>query len=178
VSKPAPPSLRWLWAPWRIPYLRRLTKREGRGRGEAPCFFCAYAGTPRRDRKNLVVHRGRACFVLLNRFPYQGGHLMVAPYAHQGDLARFDETERAETFDLLVLAQRVLAREMGPQGFNIGLNVGRPAGAGVPGHLHFHVVPRWIGDTNFMTSTSAVKVVPQALEELCGELQKAFRKGR
>jgi ATP adenylyltransferase len=165
----------WLWAPWRIPYLRRITKS---GRKPEPCFFCAYAPTPKKDLKNLVVHRGREVFVLLNRFPYQGGHLMVAPYAHKADLADFTAVEREETFELLIRAQRVLRAELRPHGFNIGLNVGRPAGAGVPGHLHFHVVPRWIGDTNFMTATADVKVIPQALEDLCGELQKAFRKGR
>lgn len=167
--------MQWLWAPWRIPYLRKITKKDP---GAGPCFFCAYGPTPKRDLQNLVVHRGAECFILLNRFPYQGGHLMVAPYAHKADLADFTRGERDETFDFLVLAQRVLQGQMSPNGFNVGLNVGRPAGAGVPGHLHFHVVPRWIGDTNFMTAVSDVKVIPQALEELCGELQKAFRKGR
>lgn len=175
MSKNIPGPMQWLWAPWRIPYLRRITKKD---KDPAPCFFCAYRKTPKRDLKNLVVHRGRECFILLNRFPYQGGHLMVAPYAHKADLSDFTEIERTETFDFLVLAQRVLQKQMHPHGFNIGLNIGRPAGAGVPGHLHFHIVPRWIGDTNFMTSVSDVKVIPQALEELCGELQKSFHKGR
>ena len=170
MSKKPGSSLDRLWAPWRIPYLRRITRKEKPG----SCFFCDYAAAPKKDRKNLVVLRGKSAFVVLNRFPYAGGHLLIAPLAHKGDLALFTEAERAETFDLLVRMQRVLEKRMKPQGFNIGLNIGRAAGAGVPGHLHFHLLPRWNGDTNFMASVAQVKVIPQALAELHGELQKAL----
>ena len=167
-----PGELKWLWAPWRIPYLRQITKKEDR---KIPCFFCAYAKQPKQDRRNLVVHRGTSCFTVLNRFPYQGGHLLVAPKAHKGDLELLTETERRELFDQLILMQRALERLMHPHGFNIGLNLGRAAGAGVPGHVHFHLVPRWNGDTNFMAAVADTKVIPQALLDLHAELQKAVR---
>ncbi len=166
--------MQWLWAPWRIPYLRRITRREKPG----ACFFCDYVKKPKGDRKNLVVLRGKTCFVVLNRFPYSSGHLLIAPLAHKAELAHFTDAERAELFDLLVRMQQLLDRLMHPQGFNLGLNIGRAAGAGVPGHLHFHLLPRWNGDTNFMTSVAHVKVIPQALQELHGELQKALRSVR
>jgi ATP adenylyltransferase len=162
---------RLLWAPWRIPYLRKITKP---GNADA-CFFCDYVPTPKKDRKNLVVRRGKTCFVVLNRFPYTGGHLLVAPYAHKGELPLLTTEEQLEIFEHLKEMKAALERLMHPQGFNIGLNIGRAAGAGVPGHLHFHLVPRWNGDHNFMTTIAQVKVIPQALEELHGELQKALK---
>ena len=163
-----------LWAPWRLPYLRRITLREK----PDPCFFCSYAAKPKKDRTNLVVLRGKTCFVVLNRFPYAGGHLLIAPLAHKPELAEFSEKERSEIFDLIVRMQRALERLMRPQGFNLGLNIGRAAGAGVPGHLHFHLLPRWNGDTNFMSSVAGVRVIPQALQDLQRELQKAVRSVR
>jgi ATP adenylyltransferase len=162
-----------LWAPWRIPYLRKIHKEK-----PGTCFFCDYVPAPKKDRKNLVVLRGRTCFTVMNRFPYAGGHLLVAPYAHKADLTQFTAEERQEVFDQLIRMQRVLEKLMKPQGFNLGLNIGRAAGAGVPGHLHFHLLPRWFGDSNFMASTAQVRVIPQALEELHGELQKALRNVR
>ncbi len=159
-----------LWAPWRIPYLRKIHKEK-----PGACFFCEYAAAPKKDRKNLVVLRGKTCFTVLNRFPYAGGHLMIAPLAHKGELGDFTPAEREETFAQIVRMQRVLERLMKPQGFNLGLNIGRAAGAGVPGHLHFHLLPRWNGDNNFMTTTAQVRVIPQALDELHGELQKVLR---
>jgi len=164
-------SMSRLWAPWRIPYLRKITRKEPPG----GCFFCDYAAAPKKDRKSLVVLRGRTSFVVMNRFPYTGGHLLVAPLAHKGELDLFSPAERTESFDQLVRMQKVLQKVMRPQGFNLGLNIGRAAGAGVPGHLHFHLLPRWNGDTNFMTTVAQVKVIPQALEELHAELQKALR---
>jgi ATP adenylyltransferase len=160
-----------LWAPWRIPYLKKITQAKKPG----PCFFCEYVPAPKRDRKNLVLVRGKTCFSLLNRFPYTGGHLMVAPMAHKGELEHLTTEERLELFDQLHLMEKALARLMHPQGFNIGLNIGRAGGAGVPGHLHFHILPRWFGDHNFMTTVANTKVIPQALEELHSELQKALK---
>ena len=168
------PGLPRIWAPWRIPYLRKASKEEE----PSSCFFCAYARTPKKDRKNLVVLRATACFAVLNRYPYTGGHVMVAPYAHKGELADLDAVERSELFDLAVKMQEALRRSAAPHGFNLGINLGRAAGAGVPGHLHLHIVPRWNGDTNFMTPFAGVRVISQALEELRDELQKALRKGR
>jgi len=160
-----------LWAPWRIPYLRKLTRQEKPG----ACFFCEYAAAPKKDRKNLVILRGKVSFVVMNRFPYTGGHILIAPLAHKAELGLFTPEERDELFAQLVRMQNVLQKLMQPQGFNIGLNIGRAAGAGVPGHLHFHLLPRWNGDTNFMSSVAEARVIPQALEELHSELQKALR---
>lgn len=169
-----PGPMQWLWAPWRMPYLKSITKKDPPG----GCFFCDYAASPKKDRKNLVVLRGKACFTVLNRYPYAGGHLLVAPLAHKGDLALFTDREKSELFEQLVRMQKLLTRLMRPQGFNIGVNVGKAAGAGVPGHLHFHLVPRWFGDVNFMTSVGHSKVIPQALQDLHAELQKALRNRR
>jgi ATP adenylyltransferase len=160
-----------LWAPWRIPYLRKITRETKPG----ACFFCEYAAAPKKDRKNLVVVRGKSCYVVLNRFPYTGGHLLIAPMAHKAELDLLDPSERVEIFGHLIRMQKGLQKLMRPQGFNIGLNLGRAAGAGIPGHLHFHLVPRWNGDHNFISTVSHVKVIPQALEELHAELQKALR---
>lgn len=169
-----PRALSLLWAPWRIPYLKKLTRQAD----PDPCFFCSYVAAPKKDRKNLVLLRGKTSFVVLNRFPYAGGHLLIAPMAHKGELSQLTKAEETETFDLLRLMQRALDRTMHPQGYNIGLNLGRAAGAGIPGHVHFHIVPRWVGDHNFITSVAAAKVIPQALEELHAELQKALRSVR
>jgi len=170
VSK-KPRAMELLWAPWRIPYLRKISRETK----PSPCFFCDYVRTPAKDRRNLVLHRGKACFTVLNRFPYTGGHLLIAPMAHKAELGLLTAGERNELFDQLILMEKALQRLMRPQGFNIGLNLGRAAGAGIPGHLHFHIVPRWNGDHNFMTSVAHAKVIPQALDELHGELQKALR---
>jgi len=169
-----PDALSRLWAPWRLPYLKKITapKRPG------GCFFCDYAKAPKKDRANLVVLRGRTCFTVLNRYPYAGGHLLVAPLAHKPDLGLCTPDEREELFAQLVLLQETLDRLMRPQGYNIGANLGRAAGAGVPGHLHFHIIPRWNGDTNFITTVSDARVLPQALEQLHAELQKALRNRR
>jgi ATP adenylyltransferase len=163
-----------IWAPWRIPYLRKAAAEDA----PSACFFCDYAGAPRRDRKNLVVLRGKACFGVLNRYPYTGGHVMVAPYAHKADLGALDAAERSELLELAVRLQDALRRTARPHGFNLGINLGRAAGAGVPGHVHLHVVPRWNGDTNFMTPAAGVRVLSQALSEVHAELQKALRQGR
>lgn len=168
MSKDSAP--RPLWAPWRMAFIRGPRRKS--------CFFCDYAKSPGRDRENLVLLRGRSCFVLMNRFPYNNGHLMVAPMSHRGSLGRLSPGARAEMFDLLVAAQEGLDRELRPHGYNIGINLGRVAGAGVPGHVHIHIVPRWNGDTNFMPVLGLTKVIPEALRDLHGRLQKALRPGR
>jgi len=158
-----------LWAPWRMDFIKGPPRKT--------CFFCDYVRQDR-DRRNLVVLRGRTCFALLNRFPYNTGHLMVAPLAHKGALDRLTKEERAELLDLLVTMQKALDRTLRPHGYNIGINLGRVAGAGVPGHVHIHVVPRWDADTNFMPVVGRTKVIPQALEALYTQLQKVLCKGR
>ena len=127
------------------------------------------------DRASLIVHRGRTCFVILNNFPYNPGHLMVLPNREAADLAALSAEERAEFLDLVIRAQAALSATMRPAGFNIGINAGKVAGAGIPQHLHAHVVPRWEGDHNFMPVTADTHVLPQALEELWDKLAAAFR---
>ena len=159
-----------IWAPWRMEYIRKAGKGGG-------CFFCG-ALRGRADRKNLLLLRGKTCLAMLNLFPYNNGHLLIAPRAHKGRLTALSKTERAELFDLTVRMQKVLERALRPDGFNIGINLGRVAGAGVPGHVHQHIVPRWNGDTNFMPAVGATKVMPQALEDLFDRLQKVLRASR
>jgi ATP adenylyltransferase len=156
-----------LWAPWRIEYI------TGPKRGE--CIFCLPASSVA-DEDNLVVRRGQSSLVMLNRFPYAPGHLMVAPYRH---VAELDELSPAESSELMALAKDAVAalRElMTPQGFNLGLNLGAVAGAGIAEHLHLHVVPRWEGDTNFMPLLADTHVIPQALEVTREALAAALRR--
>jgi ATP adenylyltransferase len=154
-----------LWAPWRLEYVAAADEQEG-------CVFClAEAGD---DEERLVVHRGERAFVLLNKFPYASGHLMVAPKRHVGDLGGLDDEEALEIHRLAVRGLAVLAETFGPQGHNLGWNLGRIAGAGIVDHVHMHVVPRWAGDTNFMPVLADVKVLPEALAETRRKLAAAW----
>lgn len=126
------------------------------------------------DRASLIVYRGPTCFVILNNFPYNPGHLMVLPNREVGALAELTAPERQEMMELLVRCQAVLTKVMKPAGFNMGINLGKAAGAGIPSHLHFHVVPRWEGDQNFMPVTAETHILPQALEDLWARLQPEF----
>jgi len=151
-------DLKRLWAPWRSGFVNHTPRR-------GPCFFCA-AKRSSKDRRHHVVARSRAAFAILNRYPYNNGHLLIAPYRHLGDLAG---VTLAEWGDLLRLSQRLMRRlkqTLRPHGFNLGVNLGRASGAGVPGHLHLHIVPRWIGDTNFFPVLGRTKVLSQSLDEL------------
>ena len=164
-----------LWAPWRIRYVQDTHKPAG-------CFLCAMRKAPRtRDRENLLLLRGRTCLVCLNLYPYGGGHLMIAPRRHVADLAALLPAEHAELMRLATQMIGVLRNVMNPQGFNLGLNLGHAAGAGLRDHLHMHVVPRWHGDVNFMPVFADIKVIPQALKELYDQLAVELRitgKGR
>ena len=157
-------TMRRLWAPWRLEYIQTADDQPG-------CVFCARR---RRRRGRLVVHRGEHAFVLLNKFPYASGHLMVAPLRHTGELGALDDEEALEVHRLAPPALDALARTMRPQGFNLGWNLGRVAGAGVVDHVHLHVVPRWAGDTNFMPVLADVKVMPEALEATRAKLAAAW----
>src|SRR5688500_15321587 len=151
-----------LWAPWRLAYVARDAPRNPDG---DDCFICRGVSEAD-DRTNLIVHRTRLGAVVLNRFPYNNGHLLVAPRAHKG---RLDELTADETLELQQTVTRmvsVLERLMKPEGFNVGLNLGKVAGAGLPGHLHWHVVPRWNGDTNFMPVVGDTRVIVQSLDAL------------
>lgn len=157
-----------LHAPWRIQYI--LGPKEPPG--EVSLF--TRIGQSNEDAANLVLFRGRSCYVLMNRYPYNGGHLMVAPYKQTPSLDGLMDEELTELFCLVRTCQQVLERVMRPDGFNIGINVGRVAGAGIVDHLHVHVVPRWNGDTNFMPVLAATTVLPEALEALGERLRAAF----
>jgi ATP adenylyltransferase len=152
---------------WRIQYIR---SRKVPGAGSP--FAALLAAND--DETNLILHRGPRCFVILNNSPYNPGHLMVLPNREVGELSELTSDERAELMDLLVLCQRVLQQVMSPAGFNVGLNLGKAAGAGIPTHLHFHIVPRWDGDHNFMPVIADTRVLPQALAELWARLKPAF----
>jgi ATP adenylyltransferase len=154
-----------LWAPWRLEYIQQADELEG-------CVFClAAAGT---DEDTLVVHRGEHAFALLNRFPYASGHLMVAPYRHVADFGALSDEEVLELHRLAGSGMAALAETFEPQGYNLGWNLGRIAGAGVVDHVHQHVVPRWAGDTNFMPVLADVKVLPEHLSETRAKLATAW----
>lgn len=155
-----------LWSPWRMKYIATHDR-------SARCIFCA-ALEENDDDRNLVVVRGRQAFVILNRYPYASAHLMVAPNLHQPGLAHLDEATRTELMELLAKSEQVIGTVYRPHGFNIGANVGEAAGAGVAGHLHFHIVPRWSGDTNFMTTLANTRVLPEELEETLRRLRAAW----
>lgn len=156
-----------LSAPWRIEYIRSLDK-------PAPdaCFLCqaVAAGEASQQRDRLVLWRSALSIVVINRFPYTNGHLLIAPIAHKPELEDLSPEELADLGVQTTAAVRLLRRAVSPQGFNIGMNIGRCAGAGLPGHLHQHVVPRWNGDTNFMSIVGETRVVPQAVGQLYDEL--------
>lgn len=155
-----------LWAPWRIPYIRGLDRDDG-------CFLCHDLAHPQEDDENLVLWRTERCLVVLNRFPYNNGHLLIAPARHIAGLDETDDDEMLELTKLVREAQRALSLTLHPHGFNVGLNFGRCSGAGLPGHMHIHVVPRWDGDTNFMSVCSDTKVVSQSLVDLLAEMKAA-----
>jgi ATP adenylyltransferase len=157
-----------LFAPWRYEYL--VSDKQ------AGCIFCDAAGS-RDDDATLVVFRGRRVFVLLNRYPYTNGHVMVAPYAHTSWLADSDPDTLDELIATVASAQRILVSHYKTDGLNVGINFGAAAGAGVRDHYHVHVVPRWAGDTNFMTVTGDVRVVPETLEDTRRRLAPLFAGG-
>lgn len=155
----------YLWTPWRMAYLK----------GDLPpttneCIFCAKATTDD-DSVEHILYRGEYCFVALNRFPYNNGHLMVIPYRHVGDLSELAADARDELMAITQGALRVLRAAYNPEGFNIGINLGSAAGAGIAEHLHQHIVPRWSGDTNYMTVVGHTRVIPEWIDEMYGHLK-------
>jgi ATP adenylyltransferase len=155
-----------LWAPWRLEYVQNADAQDG-------CIFCTAAASDD-DEGRLVVHRGERAFVLLNRFPYSSGHLLVAPYRHGPNFGDLDAAEILEIHRLGAEGLEALAATYGPAGYNLGWNVGRIAGAGIPDHGHLHVVPRWDGDTNFMPVLGDVKVIPEHLTATRARLAAAW----
>ncbi|MFP4164752.1 MAG: HIT family protein [Chitinispirillaceae bacterium] len=158
-----------IWAPWRMTYIKGVddTKDEG-------CVFCNKP-TQDSDKENLLLFRGKKCFVLMNLFPYNNGHLMIIPYQHTSDILNLDKETSSELWELTALSKEILSKTMNPEGFNIGMNLGRGAGAGIDQHIHMHIVPRWNGDTNFMPVVGQTKVISQALEETYETLHPLFQ---
>ena len=157
-----------LWAPWRMQYILGPKCSSG-------CVLCA-PEKPEEDADRLIVYRGRHVFVMLNRYPYASGHLMVIPFRHVSDITDLTVEESAELMAVVQLSCRVLREVSRPQGINVGLNLGEAAGAGIGMHLHMHVVPRWNGDSNFMAVLDDVRVIPEALEDTCRRLAPVFLK--
>ncbi len=154
-----------IWAPWRVEYIR-LEKTEG-------CILCQ---KPRQDADilNYILYRGNKNFIIMNSYPYNGGHLMIVPYRHIANLEELTDEERNEHFKIVSLSTRILQQVFNPAGFNIGINMGRVAGAGIDGHIHTHVVPRWQGDTSFMPVIADTKVINEALAETYKSLKGKF----
>jgi ATP adenylyltransferase len=161
--------MRRLFSPWRKPYIDR-NKATEKAKG---CVFCAALAMPD-SPENLIVQRGELAFVILNRYPYTSGHLMVLPKQHAARLDQVDEATRAEMMELLNQAVAVLTTVYKPEGFNLGANLGAAAGAGIEEHLHLHAVPRWTGDTNFMPVVGQTRVLPELLEETWQRVQAAW----
>jgi len=155
-----------IWAPWRMAYIASSQKPTG-------CVFCLKPWE-RRDASNLVLHRGHHAFVIMNRFPYNSGHLMVAPYAHVRTLESLQPEVILDLLSLTTLSLSALRAEIRPEGFNIGLNLGRVSGAGIEDHLHLHIVPRWNGDTNFMPLFAETRVIPEHLHATYRKLRDRF----
>jgi ATP adenylyltransferase len=156
-----------LWTPWRLAYVA--------GSGEsAGCVFCHALDDS--ESAPLVVYRGAACFVILNLFPYNNAHLLVVPKRHVATLAEATSEERRELIDLASVAETAITEAYAPHGMNMGINLGKPAGAGIPGHLHLHVVPRWNGDTNFMTVVGETRVLPEELPQTADKLRPVFER--
>ena len=153
-----------LWAPWRIKYIQDLSGQPSAKDNE--CFICHNIQNLQEDEKNLVLWRTEKCIIILNHFPYNNGHLLIAPIRHIPDLDKANDDELLELTRLIRESQKALSLAIKPHGFNVGMNFGRCAGAGLPGHLHIHVVPRWDGDTNFMSVCSDTKVISQSMSEL------------
>lgn len=161
-----------LWSPWRSQYIDSFKNKEE----ESECVFCEMKDEKTESLSNLIVERGTLTFTVLNLYPYNNGHLMVVPYRHTSDFLSLSEEEKKEIFEMMGDAYKTLKEVLHPEGFNMGLNLGRVAGAGIHEHIHFHIVPRWNGDTNFMPVLGAVKVISQDLIETKKKLLSAYNK--
>lgn len=157
--------MKHIWAPWRIEYIKGIKPQV--------CFLCEYF-SEEKDEANLILARGPSCAVVMNKYPYTGGHLMICPYRHISKLSDMTEAEMAECMKWSSICVDILKEHMKADGFNVGINLGDAGGAGLKDHIHMHVVPRWVGDTNFVSVVGDVRVIPQALEALYAELKPAF----
>ncbi|MBI1988089.1 MAG: HIT domain-containing protein [Nitrospinae bacterium] len=155
-----------LWSPWRMEYIKQARRLE--------CLFCVKVAE-KNDVENYILHRGKRSLVIMNRYPYNPGHLMVAPYRHVASLEEMEEGELTEMILLTRKCERVLQEVYRPQGFNVGINIGAAAGAGIADHLHLHIVPRWNGDTNFLPVLADTKSLPEELSESYGHMRPLFQ---
>lgn len=156
-----------IWSPWRMEYITNTNKVDG-------CIFCI-AQELEDSAENLIVFRGGRAYVILNRYPYTSGHLMVVPYQHQSNLEELDSATRSEMMELTARCMTVLRKIYNPQAFNIGANIGEAAGAGIKEHVHIHIVPRWAGDTNFMSTVGEARVLPESLERTFERVKQGFQ---
>lgn len=156
-----------MWSPWRMKY---ITDYDNSGK----CVFCA-APEMEDGPENLIIHRGVKTYAILNRFPYTSGHLMIVPYEHHASLENFDPTVRAEMMEMVNQAIKIMRKVYKPQGFNVGINLGTAAGAGIAEHMHIHIVPRWVGDTNFMSTVGEIRVLPEELEATYHRIADAWK---
>ncbi len=156
----------YLWTPWRYQYITNVDKTEG-------CIFCEKAAE-NDDQQALIVHRAQYCFVILNAFPYTSGHVMVVPYEHVDQLQKLSPEAAAEMMQLSQRLEGVLRSLYHPDGLNLGMNLGKAAGAGIAGHIHMHVLPRWVADANFMTVVGETRILPETLEETHRRIKEAL----
>lgn len=167
-GQPAPDALQRLWAPWRATYVQAAEPIHG-------CPFCVLPQQPvANDEAGLILHRGEHAYVMMNAYPYNPGHLMVLPYAHEADLVLLDDDTATELFTLTRQSVGVLTETLNCDGVNLGMNLGSAAGAGIPDHVHMHAVPRWDGDTNFLTVAADARVLPRSMTAMYHELAAGF----
>lgn len=158
-----------LWATWRMPYISKVEKVSG-------CIFCDKpAESEDKDRDNLILHRGKNCFTIMNLYPYNNGHLLIIPYKHTSDICCLTDDETSEMMDMLRFFVKILRDTMNPEGFNSGMNLGRSAGAGIADHLHMHLVPRWTGDTNFMPVIADTRVMSEHIHDTYDRILNAIK---
>lgn len=162
-----------LWSPWRTKYIE--TFKPGNEPGNGKCLFCRIP-EENKDKEHFLLYRAKKCYIIMNLFPYNSGHLMIIPYTHASSLDELDQDTYLECMNMLNLSCKMLSDTIYPHGFNIGLNIGRDAGAGIVQHIHFHIVPRWNGDTNFMPVLNDVKVVSEAMEDTYMRLLESLKK--
>ena len=158
-----------LWAPWRETYISKLTVKQ------KSCVFCRIL-TDNKDKKNLIFIRKPHAYAVMNLYPYSNGHCLIVPNRHVSDISKLPQAEYTQLMELLIEAKDLLQTALEPKGFNVGINLGRIAGAGIPGHVHIHLVPRWRGDHNFMPVTASTKVISQSLSAIYKKLDDAFKK--
>lgn len=161
-----------LWSPWRANYIQSFKHKSDKD----DCVFCEAFKPDIDNEESLVVYKSDKCYSMLNLYPYNSGHLMIIPYRHMSDIIDLTKEEFEDIISIIKLSKKVLDLVMKPQGFNIGANIGKAAGAGIDQHIHFHIVPRWNGDTNFMPTLGEVKVISQDLLETKKELIEGYRK--